>query len=119
MDGEGGRDPRPPLSDTEGRAYARMFFGKAEPVTLDGQGRLLVPQRLRHEAGSARRRSLGVSDRMEIWDGPRTSGTRRHTPAPTRRGRSPGGEGMKHEASKEALRGASPPEPVADRVRLP
>jgi division/cell wall cluster transcriptional repressor MraZ len=40
-----------PLSDTEGRAYARMFFGKAESVTLDGQGRLLVPQRLRGEAG--------------------------------------------------------------------
>ena len=40
-----------PLSDTEGRAYARMFFGKAESVSLDGQGRLLVPQRLRGEAG--------------------------------------------------------------------
>ena len=37
-----------PLSDTEGRAYARMFFGKAESLTLDGQGRLLVPQRLRN-----------------------------------------------------------------------
>ena len=58
-----------PLSDTEGRAYARMFFGKAESVTLDGQGRLLVPQRLRHEAGIGKEAVvLGVSDRMEIWD---------------------------------------------------
>ena len=36
-----------PLSDTEARAYARMFFGKAEAVELDAQGRLLIPQRLR------------------------------------------------------------------------
>jgi MraZ protein len=46
-----------------------MFFGKAESVTLDGQGRLLVPQRLRHEAGIGKEAVvLGVSDRMEIWD---------------------------------------------------
>ena len=48
-----------PLSDTEGRAYARMFFGKAE----------LVPQRLRNEVGIGKEAVvLGVSDRMEIWD---------------------------------------------------
>ena len=58
-----------PLSDTEARAYARMFFGKAESVNLDGQGRLLVPQRLRNEAGIGKEAVvLGVSDRMEIWD---------------------------------------------------
>jgi MraZ protein len=58
-----------PLSDTEGRAYARMFFGKAEAVELDSQGRLLVPQRLRAEAGIGKEAVvLGVSDRMEIWD---------------------------------------------------
>jgi MraZ protein len=35
----------------------------------DGQGRLLVPQRLRHEAGIGKEAVvLGVSDRMEIWD---------------------------------------------------
>ncbi|MGZ8610907.1 MAG: division/cell wall cluster transcriptional repressor MraZ, partial [Actinomycetota bacterium] len=38
-----------PLSDAESRAYARLFFGKAESVDLDSQGRLLVPQRLRTE----------------------------------------------------------------------
>jgi MraZ protein len=58
-----------PLSDPEGRAYARMFFGKAESVELDGQGRLLVPQRLRTEAGIRKDVVvLGVFDRMEIWD---------------------------------------------------
>lgn len=58
-----------PLSDTEGRAYARMFFGKAESVELDSQGRLLVPQRLRTEVGIRKDVVvLGVFDRMEIWD---------------------------------------------------
>jgi MraZ protein len=46
-----------------------MFFGKAEAVELDAQGRLLVPQRLRAEAGIHKEAVvLGVFDRMEIWD---------------------------------------------------
>lgn len=58
-----------PLSDAEGRAYARMFFGKAEAVELDTQGRLLIPQRLRGEIGIRKEVVvLGVFDRMEIWD---------------------------------------------------
>lgn len=58
-----------PLSDAEGRAYARMFFGKAEAVELDSQGRLLIPQRLRNEVGIGKEAIvLGVFDRMEIWD---------------------------------------------------
>jgi len=58
-----------PLSDAESRAYARMFFSKAESVELDGQGRLLVPQRLRVEVGIRKEAVvLGVYDRMEIWD---------------------------------------------------
>lgn len=58
-----------PLSDPQGRAYARVFFGKAEPVELDGQGRLLIPQRLRAEVGVGRDVVvLGVMDRMEVWD---------------------------------------------------
>lgn len=58
-----------PLSDAEGRAYARMFFGKAEAVELDAQGRLLIPQRLRGEIGIRKEVVvLGVFDRMEIWD---------------------------------------------------
>lgn len=58
-----------PLSDAESRAWARMFFGKAEPVDVDKQGRLLVPQRLRAEVGIDKEAVvLGVMDRMEIWD---------------------------------------------------
>ena len=58
-----------PLSDAEGRAYARMVFGKAEAVELDTQGRLLIPQRLRAEIGIRKEVVvLGVFDRMEIWD---------------------------------------------------
>ena len=58
-----------PLSNARSRAYARMFFGKAESVELDAQGRLLVPQRLRVEVGIGRDAVvLGVFDRMEIWD---------------------------------------------------
>ena len=58
-----------PLSDTEGRAYSRMFFGNAEPVELDSQGRLVVPQRLRNQVGIRKEVVVvGVHDRMEIWD---------------------------------------------------
>lgn len=58
-----------PLSDAEGRAYARMFFGSAELVELDSQGRLLVPQRLRGIVGLKKEAVVvGVHDRMEIWD---------------------------------------------------
>ena len=46
-----------------------MIFGKAEEVDLDGQGRLLIPQRLRSEAGIDKEAVIvGVLDRMEIWD---------------------------------------------------
>jgi MraZ protein len=60
---------RGPLFDSDTRAYARMFFGNAEPVDLDSQGRLLVPQRLRGRAGIGRDAVvLGVGDHMEIWE---------------------------------------------------
>ena len=58
-----------PLSDAQGRAYARLFFGKAESVELDSQGRLVIPQRLRVEAQIQKEAVVvGVFDRMEIWD---------------------------------------------------
>jgi MraZ protein len=58
-----------PGSGPEGRAYARMFFGNAEPVELDKQGRLLVPQKLRGRVGIAREAVVrGVGSYMEIWE---------------------------------------------------
>src|SRR5438067_8927281 len=58
-----------PQSGAEARAYARMFFGNAEPVELDTQGRLLVPQKLRSQLGIAREAVVrGVGSYMEIWE---------------------------------------------------
>jgi MraZ protein len=58
-----------PLSDNDGRAYSRLFFGASEEVKLDGQGRVTIPQRLREVVGIDKEVVvLGVRDRMEIWD---------------------------------------------------
>ena len=58
-----------PLSDAEGRALARIFFGNAEHVDLDSQGRLVIPQRLRAAVGLKKEAVVvGVNDRLEIWD---------------------------------------------------
>jgi MraZ protein len=57
-----------PLAGQEARAYARMFFGNADRVDLDGQGRLVVPQKLRAQVGLGREAVvIGVSERLEIW----------------------------------------------------
>ena len=58
-----------PLSDTQGRAYARLFFGSSDELRLDTQGRLTLPGRLREAVGIGKDVIvLGVRDRMEIWD---------------------------------------------------
>ena len=58
-----------PLSDADGRAYSRMFFGRSDEAKLDGQGRVTIPQRLREAVGINKEVVvLGVRDRMEIWD---------------------------------------------------
>ena len=57
-----------PLGGQHARAYARMFFGNAERVELDTQGRLVIPQKHRSEVGIGREvLVIGVSDRLEIW----------------------------------------------------
>jgi MraZ protein len=56
------------LSGQGARAYARMFFGNAERADLDGQGRLVIPQRLRTQIRLGREAVVvGVSERLEIW----------------------------------------------------
>ena len=58
-----------PLSDADGRAYSRLFFGSSDEAKLDGQGRVTIPQRLRDAVGINKDVVvLGVRDRMEIWD---------------------------------------------------
>ena len=54
----------PLLSDAAGRAYGRMFFGKAHEAELDSQGRVTIPGRLREEVGITKDVIvLGVMDR--------------------------------------------------------
>ncbi|MDQ3991004.1 MAG: division/cell wall cluster transcriptional repressor MraZ [Actinomycetota bacterium] len=56
------------LSESKTRAYQRMFFGNAERVELDSQGRMVLPRKLRDSVGLGREVIvLGVSDRLEIW----------------------------------------------------
>jgi MraZ protein len=58
-----------PLSDADGRAYQRMFFGSSDEAKLDGQGRLTIPQRLRDAVQIGKDVVVvGVYDRVEIWD---------------------------------------------------
>ena len=40
-----------PLSDADGRAYSRLFFGTSDEAKLDSQGRVTIPQRLRDAVG--------------------------------------------------------------------
>jgi transcriptional regulator MraZ len=56
------------LADPNSRAYTRIFFGNAEHVDLDAQGRLVVPRRLRDKVRLDRDVAvIGVADRLEIW----------------------------------------------------
>jgi len=56
------------LSDRDGRAFSRFFFGSSEEARLDGQGRVTIPQRLREAVGIDKEVVVvGVRDRMEIW----------------------------------------------------
>ena len=56
------------LADRQSRGYTRVFFGNAEHVDLDAQGRLVVPRRLRDKVRLGRDVAVvGVADRLEIW----------------------------------------------------
>lgn len=51
------------------RAFARMFQNGAAPVSLDGNGRLLVPRGLSEHARLGREIVLIAQyDRIEVWD---------------------------------------------------
>jgi MraZ protein len=58
-----------PLSDPRARAYSRMFFGSAERVSPDTQGRLVISPRLRAHLNFGREVVvMGVFDHLEVWD---------------------------------------------------
>jgi MraZ protein len=59
-----------PISDRGARDLSRMFFGNAEEMSMDKQGRMPVPASLRTRLGIGREVVVvGVHDRLEIWDG--------------------------------------------------
>lgn len=58
-----------PLSQSNSRAFSRLMLAGAMDVTLDSQGRILVPDYLRKYVGLKKDIVLaGVYDRLEIWD---------------------------------------------------
>jgi len=51
------------------RRMQRLFFANTHRATLDGSGRLVLPEKLRRNAGIQKEVVLvGVADRAEIWD---------------------------------------------------
>jgi MraZ protein len=51
------------------RAFSRLFYGQAQRVTVDRQGRVRVPGELALWAGLKREVVLlGVRDHLELWD---------------------------------------------------
>ena len=58
-----------PLSQQKSRAFSRLMLAGAMDVTLDGQGRILIPEYLRQFAGLKRATIVaGLYNRLEVWD---------------------------------------------------
>ena len=57
-----------PLTDGDARNFRRLVFAEAADLTLDGQGRILVPPDLRRYAEIEREALVvGVDASIEIW----------------------------------------------------
>ncbi len=58
-----------PLSQANSRAFSRLMLGGAMEVSLDNQGRILIPDYLKKYANLKKRIVLaGIYNRLEIWD---------------------------------------------------
>lgn len=58
-----------PLSQSDARAFSRLMLGGAMDISLDKQGRILLPEYLRTYAKISKRVVVaGVFSRIEIWD---------------------------------------------------
>ncbi|WP_327085838.1 division/cell wall cluster transcriptional repressor MraZ [Nonomuraea sp. NBC_01738] len=58
-----------PVTAKAVRDYSRVFFASASDETPDKQGRITIPQGLRHYAGLERDCVvIGANTRLEIWD---------------------------------------------------
>ena len=61
----------------EVRAFSRLFYGQAERLQIDGQGRIRIPAELVAWAGLEKEVALvGVRDHLELWDRGRWEGYR-------------------------------------------
>lgn len=56
------------MADRDARLFRRMVFAEAADVSLDGQGRIVIPAELRRYAGIDREAVIvGVHSSIEIW----------------------------------------------------
>ncbi|HEY4544654.1 MAG TPA: division/cell wall cluster transcriptional repressor MraZ [Tissierellaceae bacterium] len=57
-----------PLTNKDARAFIRFFFSGASEVSIDKQGRILVPSNLREHAKLNKDAIIiGVATRVEVW----------------------------------------------------
>ena len=64
-----GRLQTQPFGGAQLRKMQRLFFANAHVCSLDGSGRLVLPEKLRVLAGIEKEVVMvGVADRAEIWD---------------------------------------------------
>ena len=58
-----------PLAQANSRAFVRLMLAGATDVTLDNQGRILIPDYLRKYAGLKKDVVVaGLYNRIEVWD---------------------------------------------------
>lgn len=58
-----------PFSQAQNRAFARLMLANAMEVTLDKQGRIILPDYLKKFAGLKKQVIItGLYNRLEIWD---------------------------------------------------
>lgn len=58
-----------PISQTNTRAFARLMLAGAMDVSVDRQGRVMIPEYLREYAGLGKKVVVaGLFDRLELWN---------------------------------------------------
>ena len=58
-----------PLAQSNSRAFVRLMLAGATDVSLDTQGRILIPDYLRKYAGLKKDATVaGLYNRIEVWD---------------------------------------------------
>ena len=58
-----------PVSQANSRAFQRFMLGSAMDVETDKQGRIIIPEYLRHYANLTKKAVVvGLYGRLEIWD---------------------------------------------------